>query len=281
MNVIYLMLFKILIIILFTILISKEIILLSYNFLKSADCTLTNYRGSKVILGMGIAFVPILITSIIFTLLLYNNRFFIYIFYLFAICAIGFAGLLDDLIGSKQVKGFKKHIKSFIKGELTTGFIKAFIGFTSSAVISLGISINLFDFILNIFNIALFTNALNLMDLRPGRCIKAFLVLGFIILITNIHEVLTLLPLIIMLTASIVYLNYDLKEICVLGDTGSNILGITLGYFSSIAYDLNIKTLIFFALLIINAAAEKFSMSKFISNNRFLNYLDNLGRSSG
>jgi UDP-GlcNAc:undecaprenyl-phosphate/decaprenyl-phosphate GlcNAc-1-phosphate transferase len=117
--------------------------------------------------------------------------------------------------------------------------------------------------------------------LRPGRCIKVFSTLGFIILLTNLNEILVLLPLIVVLTASIIYARYDLKEICILGDTGSNILGITLGYFSSITYETIDKIIIFFALFTINALAEKFSITKIISNNRVLNYLDNLGRSSG
>ena len=275
------MFFKILIIILFTILVSNKIIVLSIKLLKDADCTLKNYRGFEVIFGMGIVFVPIIITSLALTLMLYNRLSLIYTHYLFAVSAIGFAGLLDDLIGNKQVKGLKNHIKSFIKGDLTTGFIKAFIGIISSIIISFGISKNIFDFLLNIFNIALFTNALNLMDLRPGRCIKVFLFLGFIILVTSLSEILTLLPLVIILTASITYMNYDLKEVCILGDTGSNILGITLGYFSSLVFDSTGKIILFFVLFIINALAEKFSITKLISNNRVLDYLDNLGRSSG
>jgi UDP-N-acetylmuramyl pentapeptide phosphotransferase/UDP-N-acetylglucosamine-1-phosphate transferase len=268
-------------IILFTTFISRKVIVLSYSLLKHAGCTLKNYRGSEVIFGMGIVFVPVLITSAAFVLLLDNTKFSIFIPYLFAVCAIGFAGLLDDLIGIKQVKGLKRHIEAFVKGELTTGFVKAFIGFISSIVISYGISISMLDFILNIFNIALFTNALNLMDLRPGRCIKAFCAIGVIIVISNLMEVLSLLPLIIMLTASLIYVDYDLKEVCMLGDTGSNILGITLGYFSSITFDTSGKVIIFLALFLLNAAAEKFSITKLISNNRFLNYLDNLGRSNG
>lgn len=275
------MLFKIFIIILFTIFISQKSIALSIKLLKNAGCTSKNYRGSEVIFGMGIVFVPIIITCLAFTMMLYNSKYLNYTHYLFAVSVIAFAGLLDDLIGSKQIKGLKNHIKSFITGNLTTGFIKAFIGVIASVIIAFGISKNVFDFMLNIFNIALFTNALNLMDLRPGRCIKVFLFFGFIIFVLNLTEIFALLPLIIMLTASIIYMNYDLKEICLLGDTGSNILGITLGYFSSLTFNITDKIILFFVLFIMNALAEKISITKLISNNRILNYLDNLGRSSG
>lgn len=273
------MLFKIIIIIFFAIFISQKSIILSINLLKNAGCTMKNYRGLVVVFGVGIVFVPIIITTLTLSILILNSKPLIYIPYLFAVCAIGLAGLLDDFIGNKQVKGIKMHLRSFVKGELTTGFIKAFIGIITSILISFDISNNIFDFVLNMLNIALFTNALNLLDLRPGRCIKVFLLLGFIILITSFSGILTLIPLIIMLTVSLTYISYDLKEVCILGDTGSNILGITLGYFSALSFNSTVKIVIFVILFVINAYAEKFSITKLISNNRVLKYLDNLGRS--
>ncbi len=128
---------------------------------------------------------------------------------------------------------------------------------------------------------ALFTNTLNLLDLRPGRCAKAFLLLGILIFISNIISIISIFPLGITLTIVIVYISYDLKELCILGDTGSNILGITLGFYSALCYYASIKLIIIFALLIINIAAEKISITAIISKNRLLNYLDNLGRSNG
>jgi len=261
--------------------ISQKIITFSITLLKSAGCTCKNYRGIDVVFGMGIIYVPIILTSLALAIILYLPMSLIYTPYLFIVCAIGFAGLLDDLIGIKQVKGLNNHIKSFINGNLTTGFVKAFIGIIASIIISLGISKNLIELILNSFNIALFTNTLNLMDLRPGRCIKVFLLFGLIILAASFSEILTFIPLLIMIIASVIYIKYDLKEVCILGDTGSNILGITLGYFSSLTFHGNNKIILFIALFIINAFAEKFSITRFITNNRILSFLDNLGRSRG
>ena len=275
------MFLKLFIIILFSFMISQKIIAFSITLLKSAGCTSKNYRGIDVVFGMGIIYIPIILISLTLAIILYLPRSLNYTPYLFIVCAIGFAGLLDDLIGIKQVKGLKNHIKSFINGHLTTGFIKAFIGIIASIIISLEISHNLIELILNSFNIALFTNTLNLMDLRPGRCIKVFLLFGFIILAISISEILAFLPLLIILISSAIYMKYDLKEVCILGDTGSNILGITLGYFSSLSFYGNNKIIIFIALFIINALAEKFSITRIISNNRILSFLDNLGRSSG
>lgn len=272
---------KFAIIVLFTMYVSNKFIALSYNLLYNAGCILKNYRGNEVVFGMGAVFVPILIAAVTLSLFLYSTEYFRYLGYLFAVSIIGFAGLLDDLIGNKHIKGIKNHISSFTNGQLTTGFIKAFLGFVSSVFISYGISKGSIDLLLNIFIIALFTNTLNLMDLRPGRCIKVFMAAGFIVFFANLGDMIILIPFLIILTASLVYLNYDLKEMCILGDTGSNILGITLGYFSSIVFESVNKVIIFFILLTLNLIAEKVSISKLIANNRFLNFLDNLGRSSG
>jgi UDP-GlcNAc:undecaprenyl-phosphate/decaprenyl-phosphate GlcNAc-1-phosphate transferase len=272
---------KIAFIILFTILIARESIRLSFQLLKDAGCNMKNYRGKEVIFSMGIAFLPIIISSTALSLLMNRNQLYNYVSYLFAVFAIGFIGLMDDLIGKKNIKGLKNHIVSFLRGRLTTGFIKAFIGFTISIIISFGISDDNIDFILNIFNIALFTNALNIMDLRPGRCTKIFLIISLAIIFTNLKDAILLLPLIIMLVSAIVYIPYDLNELCLLGDTGSNVFGITLGYFSSLVFESTSKTFIFLVLITINLAAEKVSITEIISNNKILNYLDSLGRSRG
>ena len=102
-----------------------------------------------------------------------------------------------------------------------------------------------------------------------------------LILFVNLKDAIILLPLIIILVSSIVYMSYDLRELCMLGDTGSNIFGITLGYFSSVEFETTSKILIFLALITINFIAEKVSITEIISNNRIFNYLDSLGRSRG
>lgn len=268
-------------ILLLTLIISKLYIKLLIKMLREAGCIKMNYRGKEVTFAVGIAFVPIILTMSLFYLYFSPSYYIIYISYLIGVSTIGFAGILDDMIGEIHIKGLKNHISSFLHGHLTTGFIKAFIGVLISSIISIGISKNIYDFLLNVLIIAFFTNTLNLMDLRPGRCAKTFLFVGIFILISNIISIISILPLVITLTIVIVYIFYDLKELCMLGDTGSNILGITLGYYSALCYHVSIKLIIIFTLLIINITAERISITTIISKNRLLNYLDSLGRSNG
>lgn len=268
-------------ILLLTLIISKLYIKLFIKMLRAAGCIKINYRGKEVTFPVGIVFVPIILTMSAFHLYFAPSYYIIYISYLIGISTIGFAGILDDMIGETDIKGLKNHISSFVHGHPTTGFIKAFIGVLISAIISIGIFKNISDFLLNVLIIALFTNTLNLMDVRPGRCAKAFLFIGIFIFISNINSIISIFPLGITLIIVTVYIFYDLKELCMLGDTGSNILGITLGYYSAFCYYTFIKLVIVFALIIINIAAERISISTIISKNKLLNYLDSLGRSSG
>lgn len=264
-----------------TLLLTPKCIRTIEQLLREAGCVLKNYRGCEVVSGMGILFIPILLMTSSSAMLLFPHYNRIYGDHLFLVFAMGFAGLLDDFIGNKAIKGLRKHILQFIKGRLTTGFFKAFTGFFVSLIAAFYMSSGLWDFLLSLCIMALFTNALNLMDLRPGRCVKVFLAIGILLILFNIKKVVGYVPLLIMMTSGGLYLKNDLKELCMLGDTGSNILGITLGYFCALSFGLRGKLIIFIVLLLLNLAAEKVSISKIISHNPILNYLDQLGRSSG
>lgn len=250
------------------------------DLLKKAGCTRMNYRGKEVIFAAGITFIPILMLMTTLYLCIFRSLYPIFISYILGFCAIGFAGILDDLLGEKNIKGWKSHFACLLKGHVTTGFIKAFIGGLTAVLLSISISRGSLDFILNSFNIALFTNTLNLMDLRPGRSVKAFILAGLFIFVANFRNYTLFLPLVIALVMAIAYLPFDLKELCMQGDTGSNILGLTLGYFSSLSSLLIVKLLLFLSLIVINITAEKVSLTVIISKNKLLNYFDSIGRSS-
>ena len=138
-----------------------------------------------------------------------------------------FAGILDDIIGNRDVSGLKGHFKSFFKGTLTTGGFKAIFGGFVGLIISIAISESIPDIIINTLIIALSTNLMNLLDLRPGRAIKVYLVIMIVIFIT-LTGYIKILPLLI-LPNVIAYFNYDLKAKAMMGDTGSNVLGISIG----------------------------------------------------
>ncbi|WP_256201138.1 MraY family glycosyltransferase [Thermoanaerobacter thermocopriae] len=123
--------------------------------------------------------------------------------------------------------------------------------------------------------IALFTNFLNLVDLRPGRSGKTFLVISLIFLIIGKTQPYFLVLLTMIL---LVYLPEDLKAKVMMGDTGSNVLGMSLGISSILIFDLYGKLIILTLLILLHIFTEKYSLTALIEKNKVLNYLDMLGR---
>ena len=264
-----------------TLIISQFLIHNIIKMLCSTDkgiCTSVNYRGKAIPAIGGIVFVPILLVAIILLLLQRSENFFSYINYLILVLSMGFAGVIDDLIGDKTTKGLVNHIKSALSGIMTTGFLKALTGFLVSCIIGFKVSNSYIEFVVNVFIISLFANTLNLFDLRPGRAVKVFLAASLMLLAAAIRRPAEAAPIIILNMVACLYIRYDLKEICMLGDTGANILGITLGYYSSLFFGLNAKLLLLALLLLLNIISERLSITTLINNSRVLSYLDSIGR---
>lgn len=235
-----------------------------------------NYKGENIPYIMGLLFIFVQTITLLILYIFFVEDTYI-LFYLISITIIGLVGLLDDLIGERDIKGLKGHIKSFLKGNPTTGSIKAGVGFLISFLLSLLISKNPLDFIVNTFLIALFTNYNNIFDLRPGRTIKAFIFASILLLITrNINKyeyfIYSFYGILI------IYFPMDLKAKAMMGDVGSNVLGITLGIYCSLSNSLTVKIIYLAILVVIHIIAEKYSFTKIIDNNKILKFIDDLGR---
>lgn len=237
-----------------------------------------NYKNEMIPVGMGIVFLPmIIINTIIIGYLTIDTVALISLaLFIFAMICMFFAGALDDLIGNRNVSGLKGHFKSLLKGELTTGGFKALFGGFVGLVVSVCISRNIVDIIVNTLVIALSTNLMNLFDLRPGRAIKAYLVIMIPIYIT-LTGYIKVLPLLI-LPNVLAYFNTDLKARGMMGDTGSNVLGISIGVLMAFGYDIKVRAIWLVFLIFMHLLTEKFSLTKIIENNRVLKFIDNLGR---
>ena len=209
-----------------------------------------NYKKDMIPVSMGIVFLPMLIiNAIILAYFTTNFKDMLHIFiFLFGLVSMFFAGILDDIIGNRDVSGLKGHFKSLLNGKLTTGGFKALFGGFIGLVISIAISKNIYDIVINTLIIALSTNLMNLLDLRPGRAIKGYLLIQ------------------------------DLKAKAMMGDTGSNVLGISIGILFVMGYPLKVRLIWLAFLIFIHILTEKYSLTKIIENNKFLNFIDKLGR---
>lgn len=246
-----------------------------------------NYRGENIPAAAGLIFLMVLPMGFGLGFLLAIKIFTSVnaVLFLFVTLGMGLAGFSDDCLGNHTVKGFKGHIKAFLKEKkLTTGGLKALLGGTIAFVFSIANArLNGFGnypwiVVVDFFLVALAANIINLFDLRPGRAGKAYLVIFITVLLVSknfIDFTGLFLPVTVIL---LIYLPHDLKARMMLGDAGSNLLGASLGMMMVwMLSDLGkiVALIIFFSL---QFAAEKISFSEIIDKYRPLKYFDQLGR---
>lgn len=240
----------------------------------------------------------------------------------------GLAGYIDDVDqgahdGGKVAKGLKGHLGALAHGQVTTGVIKiAGIGASALAASALvgskatSVGGKVSDLALNTVLIAGAANLANLLDLRPGRALKATVLVAAPLSYFSCADAKTpasgasvtsatasvtsgasgapsatpaapasasgasaqRLLASGLNAAAITALVEDLQETTMLGDTGANAAGALLG--TSLAANDSWKLRLGTALGVVGLilASEKVSFSKVIAANPALNWLDQLWR---
>jgi hypothetical protein len=169
--------------------------------------------------------------------------------------AIAALGLIDDL-RSGPARGFRGHLRT----RRSTGVLKL-LGIPAIAVAATR-SVRAGAVV------SLAANALNQLDTRPGRALKAFL-LGAAL----VRKAPRGYGAIAVLLAP-----YDLREMIMLGDAGSNALGAVLGFGSVIRSRGRGEWLAIAGLATLTAAGEVRSLGELIERTPLLRQLDALGR---
>jgi len=250
------------------------------------NCLAENFKGEMIPQGIGVTFALYILPW--YTLYLVINNYYpndlveigSMLIMITALYTASLLGFIDDILGSRDALGLKGHIKALLSGRLTTGIIKAAGVLIISLIASIFLSFGFWTILINTLLTALFTNLLNMLDLRPGRAIKFYI---FLTLIFGINALLTgkyySFILILPLIGSVIgYFPFDLKARCMMGDAGSNLLGISAGILSIIQFGYYGKLILLFLLIIIHAITEKHSLSDVIKHSRLLSFFDNLGR---
>lgn len=242
------------------------------SILKNKGLVVENYSGKNIVTAGGLILLFPSILGIIPFWKQQNQDILLYTNLVFSMILIG---LIDDALGEGKVKGLKGHIKTLLQGSITTGIMKMFLGVIVGLAISIAYSRKGIDLIFDVFLFALCVNFNNLMDLRPGRSIKAFLFLIILLILSSGFRFLWIVfPLI---WAILGYIQYELREECMLGDTGSNLLGGILGMYSIKAAPDFVKYSLVSALFFLHIISEFYSFSKIINAIPILRYIDRLG----
>ena len=258
--------------------------------LSEADHTRTNYRQRALPFPFGVLTLAAALLALIpLTLLqrLASTRVFHPELLPIAVYALGVLalGLLDDTLardvsggeGRVHQRGWRGHGAAALRGELSTGTLKAAgsLGLALLAMSYLGLSNG--RWLLAAGVLVLATNVFNLLDLRPGRATKAFVLLGAGLAIGS-ADLRPLWALGLFAAPALVAGLYDLRERAMLGDTGANLLGALAGLWLVLTLS-GTGQLVALALLgAITLYGELRSISALIERTPLLRQLDSWGR---
>lgn len=205
---------------------------------------------------------------------------------------IGALGLADDVLeprrrrdGAATAKGLRGHFGALRRGELTTGAAKA-LGIPALALLAAAAGPAPRTGPMVVADAALVAgtaNLANLLDLRPGRALKAVLPAAALLALPPVHEGeerarsgrdvawSALLP-------GLAALYPDLREHGMLGDAGANALGAAVGIAATRRAPVIARLGLLGAVVALTLASEKVSFSAVIDRTPPLRALDRLGR---
>ncbi len=197
------------------------------------------------------------------------------------LAVVGFAmlGLLDDLGGAGESKGFRGHLASLVRGRATTGIVKLFGGAALAVVVvAAGTTGRPFPRVIaDAALVALAANLGNLLDRAPGRATKGVL-LAFSVLAVGTGAGPELVGVAIAVGGAAGLLVPDLRERLMLGDAGANATGGAVGLGVVLACSPATRVAVLVAVAALNLASEAVSFSRVIQRVPPLRALDRLGR---
>ena len=169
-----------------------------------------------------------------------------------AVTAVALIGLADDLWSGPE-RGFRAHLRA----GRTTGVLKLagipLVGLVATRKLS------------GALLVGLAANALNQLDTRPGRALKAFLLAGAGGSRSYAAAAVLLAP-------------YDLREMAMLGDAGANALGAVLGLNSVNRLGARSRWSLIAGLAALTVVGERRSLGRLIERTPVLRELDAWGR---
>ena len=187
-------------------------------------------------------------------------------------------GVLDDALGHTAPKGLRGHLRALVcERRVTTGLVKLVGGVVAGQVIAHTATLQSWNLrVIDGLILALGANAMNLLDLRPGRARAVWLALFGTLCAANVVSgspvsvALPALPVAVMVIR-------DRRAQAMMGDTGSNGLGAMLAalWLSSIPSP-PARVTVLLCLLAFHVAAERWSLSAVIQRNPLLRRLDAL-----
>jgi UDP-N-acetylmuramyl pentapeptide phosphotransferase/UDP-N-acetylglucosamine-1-phosphate transferase len=267
----------------YSLLVAVVLVPLMRSRLAAAGMQRANYRGVSLPVPIGAAIVPAgLIALIPVTLMARLTSIDIFPsdlpLVLTFVPGVALLGLIDDVM-SGESRGWRGHAAAALSGGFSSGVLKAAGTLGLALLVASSLPGSDGDFFMATAVLVLATNAFNLLDLRPGRSVKAFLLLGLgLTIATQIGEPAAALGIFIgpLLVAGF----FDLREKAMLGDCGSNVVGAMAGVWIVLTLDSTELFIAFVILALVNLYGEFSSLSKVIEKVPIIRHLDSFGRPS-
>jgi UDP-GlcNAc:undecaprenyl-phosphate GlcNAc-1-phosphate transferase len=197
------------------------------------------------------------------------------------VLGVALLGLLDDALGRGAAddapRGWRGHADAVLRGRFSTGAIKAIGALALAAYAVSGRGREGLDYIADLALLLLATNLFNLLDLRPGRVEKAFVLLLAGLCLGAWTE-LPLELLGIFIGPVLIGAYFTLGERAMLGDTGSNLVGALAGISILVTLSDDARLIALAAVAALSVYGEFRSISETIERVPPLRSLDSLGR---
>lgn len=245
-------------------------------FCRALGLVRPNFRGDRIPGAVGITFLLVAVGLYVPLSQSPNPFGKAALLFLFVSVGFGLLGLADDLWGTRAVGGFRGHANALLRGRLTTGMAKLLGGGAIALAATWQLRGARPEALLDALLIALSANALNLLDVRPGRALFGFVLLavptlGLVAWRGGGNGGVLLGAL---MAAVLVEWPWDARGRAMMGDTGSNLLGAAAGFAAAIELPLAGKAVLLGSLLLLNVAAERVSLSQVIARTPWLAFID-------
>jgi UDP-N-acetylmuramyl pentapeptide phosphotransferase/UDP-N-acetylglucosamine-1-phosphate transferase len=237
-----------------------------------------NYAGREVPTAGGIVAVLALVTVAAVAATVDSPRFGLLSPVVELVLGFAILGLLDDVVGNHAARGLRGHLGALRRGQVTSGLLKLVVGFAVAWSVTEFFGDN-WNRLLCAVVIAGCANVANLLDLAPARTFKVA-ALTTLLLAALGERFAPTYGIYWFVVAAAALVPFELSETLMLGDTGANPLGATVGF--AVVFELSESRAALAAaaavVIALNVAAEFVSFSRIIERVPPLRLLDELGR---
>lgn len=255
--------------------VTKIVLTRGLALMERAEFVRPNFRGQAVPTGAGVIIALIYASLLLLWQIVFPSP--LVPVLSFVTVAMALVGFVDDVLGDKRTQGLAGHVRLLLGGGLSTGGVKAVFGGVVGLAASAAVVDGVYTVIVGAVVIALSANAVNLLDLRPGRAVKAAVILG--VVLYGVSSGAPVWPYVLpLLAVLVVYAPFDLQARAMLGDAGANTLGALLGVAATAALSATALTVFAVGLAVLHVWAERGSISRTIDRVPVLKVLDEWGR---